>query len=162
VLDHILVSSEASRHVLGYDVVHVNAEFSTQASDHDPGVARLSFDRTAPVLTGPSVNPSVNATGPSGAAVTFSISAVDDQDGPLSVTCSPPSGSVFAVGVTEVTCSASDQNGNSAHFDFSVTVKAAVASTAAPATPIWLSLLLGLSLLGLATPVRKAKLAQLR
>ncbi|HEX9505787.1 MAG TPA: Ig-like domain-containing protein, partial [Acidimicrobiia bacterium] len=39
-LDHILVSgSLASRSSL--DVVHVNAEFADQASDHDPSVARI-------------------------------------------------------------------------------------------------------------------------
>jgi hypothetical protein len=28
---------------LAYDVVHVNSEFATQASDHEPQVVRLSF-----------------------------------------------------------------------------------------------------------------------
>jgi len=156
VLDHILVSSETSRHVVGYDVVHVNAEFANQASDHDPGLARLSFDHTAPVLTGPSTNPNVNATGPAGATVTFTVSALDDQDGALPVTCTPPSGSVFAVGTSAVSCTATDANGNSAHFDFSVTVNA-VASAAAPAAPTWLAVLLGLALLGLATRAGKTQ-----
>jgi predicted extracellular nuclease len=40
-LDHILVSDELAKHDPGYDVVHVNAEFAQQASDHDPQVARL-------------------------------------------------------------------------------------------------------------------------
>ena len=40
-LDHILVSSELEKHQPGYDVVHVNAEFADQVSDHDPQVARL-------------------------------------------------------------------------------------------------------------------------
>jgi hypothetical protein len=31
----------------GYDVVHVNAEFSDQASDHDPSVARFTFNPIA-------------------------------------------------------------------------------------------------------------------
>ncbi len=156
VLDHILVSSETSRHVVGYDVVHVNAEFAVQASDHDPGLARLSFDHTAPVLTGPTVNPSVTATGPSGAVVTFTVSALDDQDGTLPVTCTPQSGSVFAIGSTPVSCTATDGTGNAAHFDFSVMVQAATV-TAAPATPIWLVVLLGLSLLGMAARAGKAR-----
>jgi predicted extracellular nuclease len=43
-LDHILVSDELSRHDrFEYDVVHVNAEFAVQASDHDPQVARLDI-----------------------------------------------------------------------------------------------------------------------
>jgi predicted extracellular nuclease len=38
-LDHILVS-RSLRHV-AYDIVHINAEFADQASDHDPQVARI-------------------------------------------------------------------------------------------------------------------------
>jgi hypothetical protein len=40
VLDHILVTPSLATAV-EYDVVHVNAEFADQASDHDPEVARL-------------------------------------------------------------------------------------------------------------------------
>jgi predicted extracellular nuclease len=44
VLDQILVSDNL-RDVfpIDYDVVHVNSEFSDQASDHDPQVARIDF-----------------------------------------------------------------------------------------------------------------------
>jgi predicted extracellular nuclease len=42
VLDHILVSP-AIRHV-SYGVVHLNAEFAEQASDHDPQIMRLLSD----------------------------------------------------------------------------------------------------------------------
>jgi hypothetical protein len=38
-LDHILVSRSLGR--VAYDVVHVNAEFADQVSDHDPQVARI-------------------------------------------------------------------------------------------------------------------------
>lgn len=41
VLDHILLSRTLSTYA--YDIVHVNAEFTTQVSDHDPQVARLTF-----------------------------------------------------------------------------------------------------------------------
>ncbi|MEV7927048.1 endonuclease/exonuclease/phosphatase family protein [Kitasatospora sp. NPDC088779] len=39
VLDHILVSPEVG--YAKYDVVHINAEFAQQASDHDPQVVRI-------------------------------------------------------------------------------------------------------------------------
>jgi predicted extracellular nuclease len=39
VLDHILVSPALRR--ADYDVVHVNAEFAQQASDHDPQIVRF-------------------------------------------------------------------------------------------------------------------------
>jgi uncharacterized protein len=40
VLDHILVSPSL-KHDVEYDIVHINAEFADQASDHDPQVIRL-------------------------------------------------------------------------------------------------------------------------
>ena len=50
VLDHILLSraalaAPARRPGYDYDIVHINAEFADQDSDHDPQVVRL---RTAP------------------------------------------------------------------------------------------------------------------
>ena len=51
VLDQILVSRWlAAQNVLaGYDVVHVNAEFADQVSDHDPQVARFTLPPPAAV-----------------------------------------------------------------------------------------------------------------
>jgi predicted extracellular nuclease len=46
-LDHLLVSSGLLSAKTGFDIVHVNAEFLDQASDHDPSVARFSFPSTA-------------------------------------------------------------------------------------------------------------------
>ncbi|MFJ9752772.1 endonuclease/exonuclease/phosphatase family protein [Streptomyces chartreusis] len=39
-LDHILLSPALSR--FNYDVVHINAEFSDQSSDHDPQIVRVN------------------------------------------------------------------------------------------------------------------------
>lgn len=44
VLDHILVSDNLAS-VTEYDVVHVNSEFTVQASDHDPEVSRIKLGR---------------------------------------------------------------------------------------------------------------------
>jgi predicted extracellular nuclease len=44
VLDQMLVSDKLDKRETSYDVVHVNAEFADQASDHDPSVARFVFD----------------------------------------------------------------------------------------------------------------------
>ncbi|HLL68899.1 MAG TPA: lamin tail domain-containing protein [Micromonosporaceae bacterium] len=41
VLDHILVSKSLVHAGYSYDIVHLNAEFADQASDHDPQVVRL-------------------------------------------------------------------------------------------------------------------------
>mgnify|MGYP006204636291 CR=1 FL=1 len=43
VLDQILVSNALMALGPSYDVVHVNAEFAEQASDHDPSVMRVAF-----------------------------------------------------------------------------------------------------------------------
>lgn len=75
----------------------------------------------APVVTVPSSPVTAEATGPSGAAVAFSASA-DEGGSPLPVSCSPASGSTFAVGDTTVTCSAQDVYGTSASATFTVTV----------------------------------------
>ena len=42
-LDHILLSRALLDRRVAYDVVHVNAEFASQASDHDPQVARITI-----------------------------------------------------------------------------------------------------------------------
>jgi len=41
VLDHILISAPLAREFYQYDIVHINAEFADQASDHDPQVVRF-------------------------------------------------------------------------------------------------------------------------
>nr|WP_099907599.1 endonuclease/exonuclease/phosphatase family protein [Streptomyces sp. TLI_171] len=41
VLDHILVSNAFKPQHVRYDVVHINSEFASQASDHDPQVVRI-------------------------------------------------------------------------------------------------------------------------
>ncbi|HEX6075676.1 MAG TPA: lamin tail domain-containing protein [Micromonosporaceae bacterium] len=43
VLDHILLSSSLAATSYGYDIVHVNAEFASPLSDHDPQLVRLSL-----------------------------------------------------------------------------------------------------------------------
>jgi hypothetical protein len=66
----------------------------------------------------------VEATGPNGARVTYvpPPSATDTVDGPLPVSCSPPSGATFPVGPTTVTCTATDSGGSLAQAKFDVAV----------------------------------------
>jgi hypothetical protein len=86
-----------------------------------------SFVITVQDVTGPTVHvpadATLEATGPSGAPHTFTASAEDDIDGPLPVTCTPASGSTFALDqTTAVTCSATDNHGNPGSASFVVTV----------------------------------------
>lgn len=78
-------------------------------------------DNTPPVITTPS-NLTVEATSAAGATVKFAVSALDDRDGSVAVTCSAASGSVFPLGTTTVTCSAEDAAGNTASGSFTVAV----------------------------------------
>jgi large repetitive protein len=79
-------------------------------------------DQRAPVLTVPA-GVTAEATGPAGAVVSFTAAATDAVDGAEPVTCSPASGSVFALGTTTVVCSAEDSSGNSSSASFVVTVR---------------------------------------
>src|SRR5207237_1059563 len=78
-------------------------------------------DTTAPVITVPA-NATVEATGPTGAAFTYTASALDTFDGSVAPTCAPASGSIFPFGTTTVTCTAADSHGNIATRAFTVTV----------------------------------------
>ena len=77
-------------------------------------------DVTPPVVTVESRT--VEATGPSGASVSYAASALDNVDGPLTPTCVPPSGSLFALGVTATTCTATDAAGNTGTGTGTITV----------------------------------------
>jgi hypothetical protein len=80
-----------------------------------------SLDAIAPVLA-PVTDRQAEATGPSGAEVTYAVSAIDDTDPAPQVTCSPASGSTFAIGITPVTCTATDETGNAGETTFDVKV----------------------------------------
>lgn len=88
-------------------------------------------DTTAPVLTLPAAA-SAEATSSAGATVTYVTTAKDVVDGAVAVTCTPAAGSVFALGTTTVSCSATDHAGNSASGSFPV----AVVDTTAPALSV--------------------------
>jgi hypothetical protein len=69
------------------------------------------------------------ATSPSGAAVSFTPPTATDEDGTtVSVSCAPLSGSVFPIGTTTVTCSASDSDDANSPVSTSFTVKVGGAS----------------------------------
>ena len=63
-------------------------------------VASLSIAQTANITTG--------ATGPNGATVSDTLPAVTDPGGTPSTSCAPAPGTVFAIGTTTVTCTATD------------------------------------------------------
>ena len=82
------------------------------------------LDETPPTF--PATPPDIIKTaGPDGTViVTFDVPAAEDNSGVLpTVTCDPPSGTVFDVGTTAVTCTATDAAGKTAQTTFNVTVE---------------------------------------
>ena len=76
-LDHIMVSRNLFDHAAaaaGYDIVHVNAEFLEQASDHDPQLVQLTMPTPSISATR---SPAANAAGWNNSAVTVSFTCVD-------------------------------------------------------------------------------------
>lgn len=93
----------------------------TQSSGPD-FVTITVTDGTPPVLSLPASPVVAEATGPSDAAVPFTVTATDNFDPNPTVSCNPAPGSVFPLGATMVSCSATDAAGNSANAAFTVKV----------------------------------------
>jgi hypothetical protein len=95
---------------------------ATNAGGSDTGTFKVTVvDTTPPVLDLPA-DITAEATSASGAEVTYTATASDLVDSDVPVQCTPASGSTFALGTTTVSCSATDDSGNSATGSFNVTV----------------------------------------
>lgn len=84
-------------------------------------VTVVLVDTTPPVVTVPA-DISQTTTVSEGLAVNFVATATDDVTASVAVLCAPQSGSVFPVGTTTVTCTASDASGNTGSASFTVTI----------------------------------------
>jgi HYR domain len=81
----------------------------------------IVVDNQAPIMICPG-NILTSANNPDGAVVTFAPSATDNCGGSVPVICAHASGSVFGIGTTLVSCTATDSSGNVASCSFNVTV----------------------------------------
>jgi hypothetical protein len=81
-------------------------------------------DTTPPVVSVPN-DITEEATSADGAIVTFTATATDTDPPNPTVVCTPASGSMFPIGETTVTCSATDAAGNTGSASFKVTVNEA-------------------------------------
>jgi hypothetical protein len=97
----------------------------------------------------------VEASSKYGVRVHFRAVAEDDVDGFFPAECTPPSGTVFRLGTTVVTCSATDSAGNTGSATFTITV---VKPESSPATPLLQSLLAEVKAADI-HPVTKLRLA---
>ncbi|WP_210438773.1 HYR domain-containing protein [Nocardioides xinjiangensis] len=97
------------------------------AADKAGNLGDSSFTVTVRDTTAPAVRVPEGvveeATSAAGAAASFTTSAHDAVDGAVTTTCTPASGSTFALGTTTVICSATDKAGNSGSDSFGVTVR---------------------------------------
>jgi len=91
------------------------------SSDTQTGI---NIDHVPPVLIVPA-SVVANATSPSGANVSFTVTVSDALDPSPLVICNPSAGSIFPIGNTNSTCTATDRAGNSSSGSFVVTVKGA-------------------------------------
>jgi len=80
-----------------------------------------ALDTAPPAFIG-ATNRTAEATGPTGATVAFTVTAQDVVDGTRSVSCNRVSGSLFVMGNTTVTCTASDTSNNVGTASFVVSV----------------------------------------
>jgi hypothetical protein len=99
------------------------------ASDSDDANSPVSVAFTVTVtdsdlaLTDTPPNVTVNATTSAGAPVHYTPPTVTDEDAPLlTVACSAPSGSTFAIGTTTVTCTISDTDDSNSPVSSTFTV----------------------------------------
>lgn len=114
-----------------------NTAVKCEATDGSNNVASGGFlvtvieaatsDPTGPSLSTPD-NLTVEASNANGATVNYSVSATDDVDGTITANCAPASGQNFAIGVTTVTCNATNSAGSKSTRSFT----ASVVDTTAP------------------------------
>jgi hypothetical protein len=86
-------------------------------------VPGLEFDVTPPKLSGVSDRIVRVAKHATRARLRFAVTARDELDGAVPVSCRPKSGSRFKVGRTIVRCSANDRSGNTQTARFRILVK---------------------------------------
>jgi hypothetical protein len=132
VLDHVVVSGSLLSRLTRFAIARNDADFpeafrndpnrSERVSDHDMPVVYFSLpEATPPVLHLPA-DITVEAAGPSGTVVTFTATATDAVDANVVVTCAPASGSLFPLGATMVSCSATNSRNKTATGSFNVKV----------------------------------------
>jgi hypothetical protein len=101
----------------------LNGPTGAGSSLPNPGILTVtpsSSDTEPPSITAPA-DITEEATGPDGAVVTFAATATDDV-GPVTITYSKDPGTIFPLGITSVTCTATDGAGKTADAVFDVNV----------------------------------------
>lgn len=93
--------------------------------DNNPPLPPVESDTTAPIITVPN-DLTVEASNSDGARVSFEVSALDDVDGVVPVTCDHNSDDIFPIGETTVTCTTHDNANNYSEETFKISVLVSV------------------------------------
>lgn len=116
----VSITPQLTLYPIGQTVVTVKAT-DCSGNEATDSVKITVVDTTPPVLSGLN-DQTLEATSVDGVQATFSVTATDIADPAPVVACSPASGSMFPLGATTVTCTATDAGGNPATGSFTITV----------------------------------------
>lgn len=145
VLDHVVVSQSLLAQLSRFAIARNDADFPEvfrndpnrpeRISDHDMPVAYFTLpEPTPPVLHLPA-DITAEATSSGGAIVSYTATATDALDTNVVVTCTPESGSLFPLGTTTVSCSATNSRNKTAQGNFHVAVSYVFDGFFAPMSP---------------------------
>lgn len=124
----LTINDDQTLFPIGDTVVDCTAE-DTSFNSSSASITIAVVDSFDPTITVPADITSVDATGPAGAAVSFSVTATDAIDPDPDIVCTINGGTqvvnsddTFPLGTTVVSCTATDQSGNTDVGSFSITV----------------------------------------
>lgn len=116
----VCTPASGSQFPIGSTTIHCTATDSGGLTANGNFAITVTTTNKPPSIIPPKVV--VSATSPAGAIVFYQATAIDREDGPVTVSCVPPSGSQFPIGTTWVTCTATDSGGLTATVPFRVVV----------------------------------------
>ncbi|HJU14777.1 MAG TPA: HYR domain-containing protein [Candidatus Nitrosotalea sp.] len=128
-----VTSNATARYPVGTTVIQYSA--TDLAGNTATAYQKVTITDTTPPLLQLPAQITAQATGPSGATVSYKANATDIVDGPVTPVCSPASGNTFVYGNTTVTCTATDAHGNKATGAFDVNVQNKIPPTISIASP---------------------------
>ena len=131
-----LTCSPASGSTFAVGTTTVSCSSTDAAGNTGTGTLAVTvtlIDNTAPVVVVPGPM-NLTTTVPGGVVGLFAVTASDNVDGALTPTCNPVSGSLFPLGATTVTCTATDARGNGGSASFPVNVT--LVDTTAPTVTV--------------------------
>jgi len=108
--------------LLSYGIHNVTLSVTDPSGESSSATVTVAIvDTTPPVLTCPT-NVTAEFQDEHGATVTYLLTAIDDCQGTVVPGSVPPSGSLFPIGTTAVSCTGTDSVGNADSCAFTVTV----------------------------------------